>query len=223
MTLRLLATVIVFFIVSTPAHAYLLGPSCDDRATISAFIAEAQCTLLSCREEPLNRSVGEIKSLSAAELDAILLEKAKARVKGQVGELTPAVTQYGAFLRKFAVETYVHMSRLDLAVSRISEISHHQTTLTCAAEMTFNVAEAREALYNGISAKVYSLADNAGMLLEALEDGDSHILDKAVAANRPTWLAKIDLKLHSPRNIIFVASQGPKGPIISLPKALLMD
>ena len=192
MTLRLLAAVIVFFIVSTPAHAYLFGPSCNDAATISALIAEAQCSLVTCRGEPLGRSVGEIKSLSATELNAILLEKARARAKNQVGELTPAVIQYGAFVRGFAVEMYVHMSRIDLAVSRTSEISHDKTTLTCTAEMTFNVAEAREALYNEIAVKVYSQPDNAAMLLDALENGDSHVLDTASASNRATWLAKID-------------------------------
>ena len=223
MTLRLLAATIAFLTVSAPAHAYLFGPSCDGAATISAFIAEAQCTLVTCRGEPLMRSVGEIKSLNTAELNAILLERQKARVTNQAGELTPAVIQYGAFVRGFAVEMYVHMSRLDLAVSRTSEISHDKTTLTCTAEMAFNDAEAREALYNEIAVKVYSQPDNAAMLLGALENGDSHVLDTASASNRATWLAKIDQKLRSPRSITFVVSQGPNGQVVSTPKALLMD
>jgi hypothetical protein len=223
MTLRLLAATIAFLTVSAPAHAYLFGPSCDGAASISAFIAEAQCTLVSCRGEPLRRSVSEIKSLSTAELNAILLEKQKARVTNQASELTPAVIQYGAFVRGLAVEMYVHMSRLNLAVSRTSEVSHDKSNLTCTAEMTFSVAEAREALYDEIAVKVYSQPDNAAMLVGDLENGDSHVLDEATASNRATWLAKIDLKLHSPRNIVFIASQGPNGLTVSLPKKLLVD
>jgi hypothetical protein len=221
MKLLSIAAVILSLIASTPAHAYLFGPSCTNAATISAFIAEAQCALMTCRGDPLNRSVGEIKALSATQINAILLEKQSAKVKN--GEVPPEVIQYAAFVRGFAVEMYVHMSRLNLAVTRSSEITHFKTNLTCMAEMTFNVAEAREAIYNEIAVKIYSQPDNAAMLLGALENGDTDVLERAKAANRTTWLAKIDQKLHSPRNITFVASQGPKGPIISMPKTLLMD
>lgn len=223
MKLVSIAAAILSLIVSTPAHAYLFGPSCDSATTVNAFIAEAQCSLVTCRGEPLSRSVGEIKALSATQINAILLEKQNARVKNHLSEVPPAVIQYGAFVRGFAAEMYVHMSRLNLAVSRTSEISHFKTNLTCTAEITFNVAEAREALYNEIAVKVYSQPDNAEMLLGALENGDTDVLERAKAANRTIWLAKIDQKLHSPRNITFVASQGPNGPIISMPKALLMD
>ena len=82
------------------------------------------------------------------------------------------------------------MSRLDLAVSRTTNLSHHKTTLTCTAEMTFNVAKAREALDDEIAVKVYSQPDNVAMLLGALENGDTHVLDTARASYRATWLAK---------------------------------
>jgi hypothetical protein len=223
MTLRSIVAAIVLLIVTTPAHAYLFGPSCNDPATIKAFIAEAQCALVMCRGEPLNRSVDQIKALSATELNAILLEKQKAKAEKQGGEVPPAIVEYGAFVRGFAVDMYVHMSRLNLAVTRTSEISHLKSDLTCTAEITFNVAEAREALYNEIAARVYSQPDNAALLLGALENGDTQALDQAKASNRGTWLAKIDQKLRSPRSITFVVSQGPNGQVVSTPKALLMD
>lgn len=217
----LIAAIIMPMMMCTPAHAYLLGPSCDDTATKKAFIAEAQCALVMCRGEPLKKSMGEIKALSAAQIDAILAEKQSAKAKK--GEVPPEVTKYAAFVRGFATEMYVHLSRLNLAVSRLSEITHFKTNLTCMAEVTFSVAEAREALYNQIAVKVYSQSDNAAMLLDALANGDADVLERAKAANRPIWLEKIDQKLRSPRNITFVASQGPNGPIISMPKSLLMD
>jgi hypothetical protein len=223
MTLRSVVATIVLLSVTTPAHAYLFGPSCNSAETIRAFIAEAQCALVTCRREPLNRPVREINALSAAELDAILLAKQKAKVEKQGTEVTPAMIEYGAFVRRFAVDMYVHMSRLNLAVSRTFEISHHKTDLTCSAEMTFNVAEAREGLYNAIAVKVYSQPDNAAMLLGAIENGDKQALDRAKAADRSTWLGEIDLKLRSPRTITFVVTQGADGPVVSTPKALLME
>jgi hypothetical protein len=167
--------------------------------------------------------VDQIKALSATELNAILLEKQKAKAEKQGGEVPPAIVEYGAFVRGFAVDKYVHMSRLNLAVTRTSELSHFKSDLTCTAEITFNVAEAREALYNEIAARVYSQPDNAALLLGALENGDTQALDQAKASNRGTWLAKIDQKLRSPRSITFVVSQGPNGQVVSTPKALLMD
>lgn len=152
-----------------------------------------------------------------------MLEKQKAKAEKQGSEVPPAIVEYGAFVRGFAVDMYVHMSRLNLAVTRTSEISHLKSDLTCTAEITFNVAEAREALYNEIAARVYSQPDNAALLLGALENGDTQALDPAKASNRGTWLAKIDQKLRSPRSITFVVSQGPNGQVVSTPKALLMD
>lgn len=223
MTLRSIVALIVALILTTPAHAYLLGPSCNDPTTIKAFLAEAQCSLLTCRGEPLNRSVDEIKALSATQLNAIFLARQKARAEKQGGEVPPVIVQYGAFVRGFTVDKYVRMSRLNLAISRVSEISHYKTDLTCSAEMTFDVAEAREALYNEIAAKVYSQHDDAALLLGAIENGDTNALDQAKTTDRATWLGEIDRKLRSPRNIIFVVSQGPNGPVVSTPKALLMD
>jgi hypothetical protein len=223
MTLRSIAAVIVLLIATTPAHAYLFGPSCNDAATVSALIAEAECALRTCRGEPLNRSVAEIKALSTMQLNAILLAKQKAKAEKQGGEISPAISEYGAFVRGFAVDMYAHLARLNLAVSRTSEISHFKNQLTCTAEITFNVAEAREALYNAIALKVYSQPDNAATLLGALENGDTNALDLEKASNRPTWLSQIDRKLRSPREITFVVNQGPDGLTISTPKALLMD
>lgn len=223
MTRHSIAALVLFLLLTAPAHAYLLGPSCNDGATLKALIAEAECSLLNCRLAPFSRPASQIKSLSAKDIDSIMLAQQKANAVREGGELPAAVVQYGAFVRGFAVDRYVHISKLNLAVSHVTEISHFKSSLTCSAELSFNVNEAREALYNAIAVKVYSQRDNAAMLIGALDDGDTNAVEQAKVENRATWLGQIDKKLKSPRTITFVVSSGPAGLIVSTPKALLMD